>query len=66
MCARLFARKAFGGQDFVVLQLVVVGDGVRGLAVGSDSNYEEESDVLLAPGTRMVERGDTPQVWELH
>ena len=43
---------------------LIVGQGVRGVAVGSDLLYEPEKEVLLQPGLK-VERLPGDDTWEV-
>ncbi|KAG2424872.1 hypothetical protein HXX76_014032 [Chlamydomonas incerta] len=48
--AEAWAKKSLTGGKAKIFKLVVAGKGVRAVAVGSDSSYEDEEEILLAPG----------------
>ena len=44
---------------------MVASDKVRGVVVGTDSDFEYEKEVLLAPGFNAMEQGGNSGVVEL-
>ena len=64
--ARLDGAEAWATKSLIdgkakIFKLIVVGNGVRALAVGSDNSYEDEAEILLAPGLTFEKMMEAPE-----